>query len=66
MGKKRRRDEAKCGSYQERIYRGLAQLQPVPGIYHVDVRHDDDCAIWRGGDCTCNPEIEMPQLPSSN
>ena len=27
--------------------------------YHVIVRHDDDCGIFRGGVCGCSPDFEV-------
>lgn len=40
----------------------LEAQRPKPGTFvHVEVRHDDDCALWDGGDCNCEPEIETGQ-----
>ena len=41
---------------------------PGPGeVVALDVRHDDDCAFWRGGACDCEPDIEMKRVePTEN
>ena len=28
-----------------------------PGVHHVEVHHDDDCAIWSRGVCSCDAVI---------
>lgn len=28
-----------------------------PGIHHVEVRHADGCAVWRGEACDCSPVV---------
>ena len=33
------------------------------GVAHV--LHDDRCDIWSGGDCSCDPDIEI-ELPNPN
>jgi hypothetical protein len=30
-----------------------------PGVTHVMVQHDDDCAIFRSGECTCCPDMQL-------
>jgi hypothetical protein len=36
---------------------------PPPGVYRVEVAHEDDCAFWNGGDiqkdkaCDCRPVL---------
>lgn len=38
------------------------QIEAQPGkISHVTIRHDDTCAIWKGGECDCDPEIVLGQ-----
>jgi hypothetical protein len=43
---------------------------PRVGLNLVDTYHDDGCAIYRGGRCNCDPDIEVrPDLyldPSRN
>ena len=31
----------------------------------VDVYHDDDCAIWQGGPCDCQPVVKA-RKPKAN
>ena len=28
------------------------------GVHHVEVRHHDDCGMFHGKPCDCEPEIE--------
>ena len=36
------------------------ELPIEPGIAHaVDVLHDDDCGIFDGGRCNCDPDIRL-------
>ena len=35
------------------------ELRGGPGVHHVDVFHDDDCAHWRGGVCDCRPDVRV-------
>jgi len=32
---------------------------PAGRLADVDVYHDDDCAIWTGGTCNCEPEVKV-------
>ena len=51
-------------SYMEKILKELQHLQIPKGVVEVmNVRHDDDCEIWKTGICTCNPDIELPDWP---
>ncbi len=34
-----------------------AELSGGPGVCHIHVYHDDDCAIWHGGVCDCKPDV---------
>ena len=43
--------------YIERLLAATAGSHP-PGVFHVTVQHDDDCAIFAGGDCTCCPDMQ--------
>ncbi len=46
--------------YLEEIARMLAAERAEPGsVTHVAVRHDDWCAIFRGGGCDCHPSVEV-------
>ena len=31
---------------------------PMGTVLHVEIRHDDNCRIFRGRPCNCDPEIE--------
>ena len=45
--------------YLKAIERHLRATGIEPGrIVHVEVRHDDDCAVWRREPCDCEPVIE--------
>ena len=37
----------------------LALAQTRPGIFPVNIAHDDWCAIYSGGYCNCDPDIEL-------
>lgn len=38
----------------------LTADQPlVTGVQRVVIRHANDCAIWQGDYCNCEPEIEV-------
>jgi hypothetical protein len=28
-------------------------------LYQLDVAHDDECAIWKGGKCNCSPDYQL-------
>lgn len=30
-----------------------------PGVIHAIVQHDDWCSIFKGGQCDCNPDVEL-------
>ena len=33
-----------------------------PGVFTVDIFHDDDCGLLRrGGPCTCSPSVGQPR-----
>lgn len=34
-----------------------ALAEEGPGVYVVDVAHDDWCMIWNGGACNCEPIV---------
>ena len=42
------------------LRQALANVKHVrPGeVVHVEVRHDDDCGIFEGRPCDCEPEVE--------
>ena len=35
----------------------LKQAGIEPGLHHVEIRHDDECGIFEGRFCDCNPDI---------
>jgi hypothetical protein len=38
----------------------VANLNIRPGtVNHVDIRHDDGCAVFGGGYCDCDPDVEL-------
>jgi hypothetical protein len=45
--------------YLDALLRHLRAVGIEPGkVHHVEVRHDDGCAHWKGRPCDCEPEIE--------
>ena len=46
--------DAPGGHYRDKV---LAQEPKSAGLYHVDVFHDDWCAIWQGRKCNCDPHL---------
>lgn len=33
-------------------------------LRHIDIFHDDWCAIFKGGECNCNPDVLLrPETP---
>jgi len=37
----------------------ILAANPKPGLSHAYVFHDDWCAIFKGGTCDCNPDVEV-------
>jgi hypothetical protein len=40
------------------LKQGEKMLEKPPGLYIVDIEHDDWCEIWKGGICNCNPIVK--------
>ena len=55
----KREHKAKNPQYLRKIIATAQQRQLSPGLHIVQVRHDDWCALWQGGECNCDPEISM-------
>jgi hypothetical protein len=46
--------------YTHRLLAGLGNGMPLKaGVHHVAIEHDHWCAIYRGGDCNCVPDISV-------
>jgi hypothetical protein len=50
-------------------YQKLIQLHeqgqiPLGSLTEVDICHDDWCAIYQGGYCNCDPDINLRRPPS--
>lgn len=45
-------------AYLPLLIRHFQDRKLPPGVHHIEVRHDDDCAFWRGLPCDCEPIIE--------
>jgi hypothetical protein len=37
----------------------LKLLNVPPGISNLEVRHDDWCLIYNGGECNCDPDLYL-------
>lgn len=44
--------------YLDALRQHLRESAAEPGVHHVEVRHDDDCRIFDGAACDCDPEVE--------
>lgn len=47
-------------SYKEKVTK--LGLSIKPGIYDVEVQHDDWCTIWRTKVCNCKPYIGLKEM----
>lgn len=43
------------GNYTAKVS-ALAQKEGV-GVHQIGVAHDDDCAVFRGNPCNCDPDV---------
>jgi hypothetical protein len=34
-----------------------------PGVHHLVMHHDQDCRIYSGGQCSCDPQISFYSEP---
>jgi hypothetical protein len=41
--------------YKDKVIKSMKDSKP--GIYEVEVQHDDWCTIWKTGVCDCNPHV---------
>jgi len=44
--------------YVDPLLSHLRRSPVEPGLHHIEVRHADDCRIFEGETCNCEPEIE--------
>ncbi len=44
--------------YKNKLEKWIIEKNFTPGLHDVDVLHDDECAIWCGGECDCEPDIQ--------
>ena len=48
----------KAPKYLNDVFLLAADLKP--GIHHIEVKHEHDCALLNGkGECNCTPEVKM-------
>ena len=47
------------GNYTLAINEQVARLGLAPGLWAVEVAHDDECAVFRGNQCGCNAEVSI-------
>ena len=46
--------------YMHRITAALGSgIKPTPGVHLATVEHDHTCAIYRGRDCDCVPDVSV-------
>jgi hypothetical protein len=46
--------------YLNQILKAVSRIAPRPGeLMHINVYHDSICGIFRGRQCTCEPEIQF-------
>ncbi len=62
----RREASASGGNYLPDLLALAPRVTGRPGVHHVNVFHDDDCAYWRGGTCDCRPEVRLVGDPRDN
>jgi hypothetical protein len=60
----RRRAAALAGGRTGYLHRVMAALgngnaKLTPGVYLTTIEHDRTCAIYRGGDCNCVPNVSV-------
>lgn len=50
-------------NYQKKIARLIAEgkLNTNIGVHMLNIQHDDWCAIFDGGLCNCDPDIELAE-----
>lgn len=54
--------DAPGGNYTDKVAAFVAQLQANGNghlVAHIQVSHDDWCAIFRQNPCNCDPDIEV-------
>ncbi len=39
------------------LYQAGKLTLPGPGLYRLEVQHDDSCQIFQGGVCNCDPDL---------
>ncbi|MET4236215.1 hypothetical protein ABIB83_008730 [Bradyrhizobium sp. I1.8.5] len=48
--------------YRDRLLAAAPELAATPGVSHAMVLHDDACAIFQRGPCTCVPDIAITTM----
>lgn len=49
--------DAPGGNYRAEMIR--QELKLPRGLHHVDIAHDEWCAIFRGMPCNCDPDVAI-------
>lgn len=52
------------GNYEQKVVDAARKINH-PTIAHAIIQHDDECDIFKGGKCNCNPDIKVID-PESN
>ena len=47
------------GNYVPRALGLVKKLGLGVGVHHVNVLHDDECGIFDGKPCNCDPDVEL-------
>ena len=58
-------DRNRGAEYLARLFGHVEGSQLPRGVFVVNVSHEQDCGIWSGYGCTCNPSVSNP-LPGKN
>ena len=56
-------DPTKHNFYRKILRLHIAGLIPQACLSEITILHDDWCAIYFGGYCNCDPDIQLPITP---
>lgn len=61
-----RNRSAEIPHYLGKLISEAGNRQLITGVHEVKVYHDSWCSIFRGGECDCNPDVDMSSFPAKN